>query len=145
MPLFDIRRDGQPVRYLGRRIKRAAPGPADYVRLDPGASLSKTVELSVLYEMSVTGSYTIRYHSAAMPAPGAGVQAVVGELVSKPVSIWVDGRPAARRQAGRHGAGTGRRRPRLRQLLERPAGAVGDGNGCGTRDDGRQPCLSHLG
>ena len=101
MPLFDIRRDGQPVRYLGRRIKRAPPGPADYVRLDPGASLSKTVELSVLYEMSVTGSYTISYRSAAMPAPGAGVQAVVGELVSKPVSIWVDGRlPRGARPAG---------------------------------------------
>ena len=91
-PLFEVRRDGQPVRYLGRQIKRQAPGPADYVRLDPGASLSKTVELSRLYEMSITGSYTIRYHSAAMPAPGAGVQAVVGELASKPVSIWVDGR-----------------------------------------------------
>ncbi|WP_137172910.1 M35 family metallo-endopeptidase [Massilia sp. HP4] len=93
-PLFEVRRDGQPVRYLGRRIKRAPPGPADYVRLDPGASLSKTVELSRLYEMSVTGSYTIRYRSPAMPAPGAGVQAVVGELVSSPVSIWVNGRLA---------------------------------------------------
>ncbi|AWL06347.1 M35 family metallo-endopeptidase [Massilia oculi] len=100
-PLFEVRRDGQPVRYLGRRIKRAAPGPSDYVRLDPGASLSKTVELSRLYEMSVTGNYTIRYHSAAMPAPGAGVQPVVGELVSKPVSIWVDGRlPRGAKPAG---------------------------------------------
>lgn len=93
-PLFEVRRDGQPVRYLGRRIKRAPPGPSDYVRLDPGASLSKTVELSRLYEMSVTGSYTIRYLSPAMPAPGAGVQPVVGELVSSPVSIWVNGRLA---------------------------------------------------
>lgn len=91
-PLFDITRDGLPVRYLGRRIKRAPPGPADFVRLDPGASLSKTVELSALYEMSITGSYTIRYRSMAMPAPGVGVRPVVGELVSKPVSIWIDGR-----------------------------------------------------
>ena len=91
-PLFEVRRDGQPVRYLGRRIKRAPPGPSDYVRLDPGATLSKTVELSRLYEMSVTGSYTIRYHSPAMPAPGAGVQAVVGELASNPVSIFINGR-----------------------------------------------------
>lgn len=90
-PLFEVRRDGQPVRYLGRRIKRAPPGPADYVRLDPGASLSKTVELSRLYEMNVTGSYTIRYRSPAMPAPGAGIQVVVGELVSSPVSVFVNG------------------------------------------------------
>jgi len=93
-PLFEVHRDGQPVRYLGRRIKRAPPGPSDYVRLDPGASLSKTVELSRLYEMSVTGSYTIRYRSPAMPAPGASVQPVVGELVSSPVSIWVNARLA---------------------------------------------------
>lgn len=91
--LFDITRDGQPVRYLGRSVKRAAPGPADYVRLDPGASLSKTVELSVLYEMSVTGSYTIRYRSVAMPAAvGASLQPVADELVSDPVSIFVNGR-----------------------------------------------------
>jgi len=91
-PLFDVTRDGQPVRYLGRQIKRTAPGPGDYVRLDPGASLSKTVELSVLYEMSITGSYTIRYRSPAVPTVGAGLQAVVGELSSTPVSIFVNGR-----------------------------------------------------
>lgn len=91
-PLFDVRRDGQPVRYLGRRIKRAAPGPSDYLRLDPGVTLSTTVELSRLYEMDVTGSYTIRYRSAAMPAPGAGVQPVVGELVSSPVNVWINAR-----------------------------------------------------
>jgi len=90
--LFEVRRDGQPVRYLGRSIKRAAPGPADYFLLDPGASLSHTVELSTLYEMSVTGNYTIRYRSLAMPAPASLAHAVVGELASNPVTIWVDGR-----------------------------------------------------
>ena len=91
-PLFEVSRDGQPVRYLGRRIKRASPRPSDYVRLDPGASLVKTVELSSLYEMNVTGNYTIRYSSAAMPTPGAGVQPSVGELASGAVSIWIYGR-----------------------------------------------------
>jgi len=91
-PLFEVRRDGQPVRYLGRRVKRAPPGPMDYVRLEPGAALSQTVELSRLYEMSVTGSYTIRYRSPAMRAPGAGLLPVVGDLVSSPVNIFIDGR-----------------------------------------------------
>ena len=95
-PLFDVRRDGQPVRYLGKRIKRSAPGPDDYVRLAPGATLTHTVELSALYEMNITGSYTIRYQSAAIPAsaPAAAfkVQPVAGDLASKPVSIWIDGR-----------------------------------------------------
>lgn len=96
-PLFEVQRDGQPVRYLGRRIKRAAPGPGDYLRLDPGASITHTVELSRAYEMSITGNYTIRYRSPATPAPGATAPgatagAVVGELTSNPVTIWVDAR-----------------------------------------------------
>lgn len=90
--LFDVTRDGQPVRYLGRSVKRAAPVPADFVRLDPGASLSKTVELSRLYEMSVTGSYTIRYRSPAMPVAGIGLAPVVGELASTPATVFVNAR-----------------------------------------------------
>ena len=91
-PLFDVQRDGQPVRYLGRRVKRAAPTPADYLQLAPGAALTHTVELSRFYEMSITGNYTIRYRSPAMPAPGTAAKAVVGELASNPVTIWIDGR-----------------------------------------------------
>jgi peptidyl-Lys metalloendopeptidase len=91
-PLFEVRRDGQPVRYLGRVIKRGAPGPADYWRIDPGESITHTVELSRLYEMNVTGNYTIRYLSPAMPATNTTVQPVVGELASNLVTIWVDAR-----------------------------------------------------
>jgi len=88
-PLFEVQRDGQPVRYLGRRIKRAAPGPADYLQLAPGATLTHAVELSRFYEMRVAGNYTIRYRSPALPAPGTTAGAVVGELASSPVTIRV--------------------------------------------------------
>lgn len=91
-PLFEVWRDGQPVRYLGRLVKRGAPVAADYLRLEPGAALTRTVELSALYEMNVTGNYTIRYRSPAMPVPGNALQPAAGELVSHPVSIWIDGR-----------------------------------------------------
>jgi len=91
-PLFEVQRDGQSVRYLGRRIKRTAPGPADYLQLAPGEVLTQTVELSRFYEMSITGNYTIRYRSPAMPTPGAAAGAVVGELTSNPVTVWIDGR-----------------------------------------------------
>jgi peptidyl-Lys metalloendopeptidase len=92
-PLFEVRRDGQPVRYLGVDIKRLPPGPADYIRLEPGAALVRTVELSSLYEMHITGAYTVRYHSPGMLGAGpAGVQAAAGELASSPVNIWVEGR-----------------------------------------------------
>ncbi|OON60993.1 peptidase M35 [Massilia sp. KIM] len=93
--LFEVRRDGQPVRYLGRHVKRAAPGPEDYLRIEPGASLTRTVELSSLYEMHVTGTYTVRYLSPASPVPAgaaASAAAMAGELASAPVSIWVEGR-----------------------------------------------------
>ena len=90
-PLFEVQRDGQPVRYLGRRIKRAAPGPADYLQLAPGAALTHTVELSRFYEMRVTGSYTIRYRSPALHAPDTTAGAVVGELASNAVTIRLEG------------------------------------------------------
>lgn len=92
-PLFEVLRDGQPVRYLGIKVKRAAPGPADYLRLEPGASLSNTVELSALYEMNVTCPYQLRYRSTSsslFAAPGMRPQP--GALASSPVSIWIDGR-----------------------------------------------------
>jgi peptidyl-Lys metalloendopeptidase len=91
-PLFDVTRDGLVARYLGVRVKRAAPGEDDYLVLAPGASQSETVELSALYEMNVTGAYTVRYRSHALQAGAAGVQASAAELQSEPVSIWIDGR-----------------------------------------------------
>lgn len=96
-PLFEVRRDGQPVRYLGRSVKRPLPGPTDYLRLEPGATLSQTVELSALYDMSVTGSYTIRYQGTAVPALGGAALVALpasADLSSAPVTIWIEGRLA---------------------------------------------------
>ena len=92
-PLFEVLRDGQPVRYLGIEAKRPAPGPNDYLRLEPGDSVSSTVELSALYEMNVTGPYTLRYRTAAgglFATPGA--RPVTSALASNPVGIWIEGR-----------------------------------------------------
>jgi peptidyl-Lys metalloendopeptidase len=92
-PLFDVTRDGIRARYLGMRVKRGAPGPGDYIELAAGASKTASVELSALYEMNITGAYTIRYRSGALDLyqpPGA--RAGASELQSEPVSIWIDGR-----------------------------------------------------
>jgi len=96
-PLFDITRDGQPVRYLGRMVKRAAPTPADYIALAPGASRSVRVELSALYQMGVTGAYSIRYRDAVLQLfarPGALPSAARGfaEAAAPSASVWIDGR-----------------------------------------------------
>ena len=92
-PLFEVQRDGQQVRYLGIKAKRPAPGPDDYLRLEPGASLSSTAELSAQYEMHVTGSYTLRYRTSAgglFATPS--LRPMAGTLASSPVSIWIEGR-----------------------------------------------------
>lgn len=108
-PLFEVLRDGQPVRYLGIKVKRAAPGPDDYLRLEPGASLSSTVELSALYEMNVTGPYQLRYRTASSGLfAGAGMRPMPGTLASSQVGIWIDGRlPRGARPPVKQAAGGG--------------------------------------
>ena len=107
--LFDIKRDGQPVPYLGAHIKRAAPTRSDYFVLKPGASHSMKVELSALYDMSVSGDYQIAYKTSspqlflAQPQDNARAGAAAAfnadntdnaSLASNPVSVWIDGRVA---------------------------------------------------
>ena len=113
-PVFEVTRDGQPVRYLGKIVKRAAPTAADYYLLKPGASYTVKVELSALYDMATTGDYAVRYHAASpqLFADAASVQAAaagagiatkhgqeIGELQSGAASMWIDGaRPRGSRE-----------------------------------------------
>lgn len=98
--LFDVKRDGEPVVYLGAHIKRAAPTAADYFLLKPGASHSVKVELSALYDMSVSGDYQISYKqvspqlflASAGAAERVSAEGDHASLVSAPASVWIDGR-----------------------------------------------------
>ena len=83
--LFKVMRDDQPVRYLGPVIKRTAPEAADKVRLDPGASLSYSVELTGAYDLSRSGRYSITYASRGKHGDAAA-------LVSEPMYLWLEGR-----------------------------------------------------
>lgn len=92
-PLFDVTRDGQPVPYLGIQAKRHAPGAADYIALAPGASRSVTVELSTLYDMRVTGAYSVRYRAGGVQqfsAPGVP-RAETAEGADFASAIWIAG------------------------------------------------------
>jgi peptidyl-Lys metalloendopeptidase len=92
-PLFEVTRDGQPVPYLGRQVKRAAPTAADYIALAPGASRSVRVELSAPYRMDATGAYSIRYRDDALQVfsrPGVAQGAAV--TVAPAAAVWIDGR-----------------------------------------------------
>ena len=105
--IFEVKRDGVDVPYLGRHIKRQAPTAKDYYLLKPGASHTSKVEISSLYDMSVTGDYSVRYHAAsantflapadtrAMAAGSAvAASAEFGELDSSPTTLFINGRLA---------------------------------------------------
>jgi peptidyl-Lys metalloendopeptidase len=98
--LFDVRRDGQPVAYLGPLVKRAAPAPGDYVRLVAGQSRSIRVDLSAAYDFSRSGEYSIRYRVALQDAlRDASPVAIVtlAQLASNVAFVAVDRDDAAAR------------------------------------------------
>jgi peptidyl-Lys metalloendopeptidase len=85
--LFEITRDGQPVRYLGRKVKRAAPTAADTLLLAPGERRSARVELSRSYDMAATGAYAVRYRDAA-----AAAVLKAGTVTSNTAVFFIEGR-----------------------------------------------------
>ncbi len=98
--LFDVKRDGVDVPYLGRHYKRPAPTAKDYYVLKPGQSYTRKVELSGMYDMSVTGDYSVKYHAASvnlfMPTSNGvakmGQSGNIDEIASAPVTMFIDGR-----------------------------------------------------
>ncbi|TQK07497.1 M35 family metallo-endopeptidase [Herbaspirillum sp. SJZ107] len=96
-PLFEVTRDGQPVPYLGRMVKRAPPAPDDYIALAPGASRSVRVELSALYRMDVTGAYSIRYRDGVLqlfgkPSSSYAPAHALAEPALPAASVYIAGR-----------------------------------------------------
>jgi len=92
-PLFEVTRDGQKLAYLGIQAKRRAAAAGDYIALAPGASRSARVELSTLYDMSVTGAYSLRYRQDSLQLFSApGVMHAVATLPDYASAIWIDGR-----------------------------------------------------
>lgn len=100
--IFDVTRDGVAVPYLGAHYKRPAPTAKDYYLLKPGQSHTSKVEISSLYDMTVTGDYSVKYHAASvnlfMPKQdlrgnltAAIASADLDSIESAPVALWVDG------------------------------------------------------
>ncbi len=61
--ILAVSRDGAPVNYTGRLIKRGLPKAADFTILRPGQSVKGEVDLAAAYEVSTSGNYTIRVSS----------------------------------------------------------------------------------
>lgn len=89
--LFAVTVDGARAAYIGPHYKRPAPRDADYVTLAPGDSLTRTADLSDLYDLTRTGSYDIRYADAHAT--------LAATLASNPVALQIAGRARPRRDA----------------------------------------------
>ncbi|GGZ04966.1 M35 family metallo-endopeptidase [Pseudoduganella plicata] len=99
--LFDVTRDGVPVAYEGKHVKRPAPRASDYFVIQPGKSHTASVELSSLYDLSATGDYAIRFvaigpESAPTTKGGSAAKsAPAGEdddlVKSEAVQVWIEG------------------------------------------------------
>jgi peptidyl-Lys metalloendopeptidase len=88
--LFSITRDGEAVAFVGPHYKRPSPTDADYVRLAPGESLVRAVDLAEVYDLSRSGSYRVRFELPAPRLDAAGPRA----LRSNELSLYVQGRPS---------------------------------------------------
>lgn len=80
--------DGSRARYSGAIVKRAKPDASDFVKLDGGATLRYTVELTASYELTRNGRYTIEY--TGRDAHGASPALASAQ----PLYLWLEGRSA---------------------------------------------------
>lgn len=95
-PLFAIRRDGEPVAYLGAYYKRPAATGKDYISLKAGESVSHTVNLADFYDLSQSGQYEVFYAVASFHLFDEKGNAFKfrDSLTSEPISVKVEGRAA---------------------------------------------------
>ncbi|WP_375773565.1 M35 family metallo-endopeptidase [Archangium gephyra] len=97
--LFEVTRNGEPVEYIGPHIKRAAPTAQDYVTLAPGESLTGSAPVSGMYDLSETGSYTLRYTPRGLDQHSA-VITKAAQLDSNLVNLWIEGRESGLESQG---------------------------------------------
>ena len=90
--VFRVSRDGEPVEYQGRLVKRAPPpGDDAVVRLAPGETLSRVVDLAPHYAVDVPGTYTVELDPARVPvddgAPATARFAALVPVEGAPVAV----------------------------------------------------------
>lgn len=64
-PLFIVTINGNPVPYVGKLVKRAAPVKQDYIEFKPGDQVRMNVTLSDVYDLSAPGEYRVIYETAS--------------------------------------------------------------------------------
>jgi hypothetical protein len=61
--IFEVKRDGQILPYLGILASRTDPTPESYVLLEPGESVYSEIDIGTSYDFSHPGTYKIKFHS----------------------------------------------------------------------------------
>jgi len=90
--IFKVMRDGVEVDFFGRHYKRQAPVEKDFIKLKSGESLSKTFELTSLYDMNEAGNYEVTYNVTSFNLfNNKGQQKKVEKLQSNAAYIYLDG------------------------------------------------------
>lgn len=94
-PLFALSLDGAPVDYVGALYKRPAPKKNDYVSLKAGESFTRQVDLEEYYDLSVSGSYSVRYEvtSPDLSSEKGGSWKTAEQMASNELLLKVEGRP----------------------------------------------------
>jgi peptidyl-Lys metalloendopeptidase len=82
--ILEVARDGEPVPYQGKLVKRGAPQADDFVEIAAGATLTVAFDPSEAYDMSLPGSYTVRYRA---PALVAAMPQVTLRMRAEPVEL----------------------------------------------------------
>jgi peptidyl-Lys metalloendopeptidase len=57
--IFLVTREGKPVPFIGRTVKRGAPRPEDYLTIPAGQSVSAVVDLSKAYAIHEVGAHGV--------------------------------------------------------------------------------------
>jgi len=97
--IFEVTLDGEPVPYIGKLIKRAAPVAADFIEIQPGETVSTVIDLSAVYDMSRRGEYAVRFRGAIeeaagpqpLDAPAEGTAPQSRGIESNEVRLWIEG------------------------------------------------------
>ena len=94
--LFVVKRDSQPVAYIGPRYKRPAATEQDYISLKAGESVSSAVNLGGYYDLSQSGQYEIAYGVAGFNLFNEKGNLFQSKdvLASEKISVEIGGREA---------------------------------------------------
>jgi peptidyl-Lys metalloendopeptidase len=99
--VFRVTRDGMPVEFEGRMIKRAVPTASEFAVIRPGRAIRTVVDLPQAYDFRKAGTYTITY---AAPLQWASLTGRVhlkertgAPMVaqSAPVQVFIDANKAS--------------------------------------------------